>query len=65
MTPNLGIEPGPHWCEARTVTTAKACFYFLLESFKSEEKLETMFMQNYGRKTKSIMVFLSGLLNNF
>ena len=35
----------------------KHCFVFSWGGCKSQEKLETMFMQNLGRQTKSIMVF--------
>ena len=33
-------------------------FIFPWDHCKSQEKVETMFMQNFGGKTKSIMVFL-------
>ena len=30
MTPDLGIEPGPHWCETSALTTAPSLLVELL-----------------------------------
>ena len=38
-------------------------FYFLLDQGKSQEKMETMFMQNFGGTNKEYYgIFESGLL---
>ena len=41
------------------------CFVFSWDHCKSQEKMETMFIQNFGGQTKSIYngIFESGLYN--
>ena len=43
----------------------KHCSHFLLGPIKSQEKMETMFMQNFGGETKSIIygIFECGLFD--
>ena len=56
-------------CRHETLSDAKFCisivFVFSWDYCKSQEKLETMLMQNVGGQTKSIMVFFEVAYSSF
>ena len=41
MTPDLGIEPGPHWWEASALTTAPALHPRVIKLFERDEVFVT------------------------
>ena len=61
MTPDLGIEPGPHWWEASALTTARS----LLAKKERKERINMNELNNYATLRLGRVSGLETLLKTF